>query len=335
MPRCPNCGQKTARTEDWVCQWCGYPLPSGGYKKIDKTYRQLRDEENFGAALDEVEEKVVEPVHNAEPEPFPRRHPEPEVEPVREPEPETVPETEPASPPAPEPPAPSLLYQTIVSPPRTAEPAMPTRPEPVSQPLSQVSPPRLEPETELTPGPAPIALPPQREQETGTAQFTPQAQAMPEAPRPVPPEPEPAMQTVTPPSAPAPLVTPPPQPQPVTAPQRPNPLLTQPAIPDNTEISAAEIAAAYHADKVAVDAKLRNKVIRVTGAIGKMVIREHLDIVYLILTDAHRSDMWNIRCTFDKKYGTQLRRFNLGDIVTIQGRYDGYERNIILKDCVP
>jgi len=119
------------------------------------------------------------------------------------------------------------------------------------------------------------------------------------------------------------------------APQRPNPLLTQATIPDDTEISAAEIVAAYQADKAAVDAKLRNKVIRVTGAIGKMVIREHLDIVYLILTDTRRSDMWNVRCTFDKKYGTQLRRFNLGDIVTIQGRYDGYERNIILKDCVP
>lgn len=44
MPNCPNCSQPTARTEDWACQWCGYPLISGGYKKIPKTYRQLKEE---------------------------------------------------------------------------------------------------------------------------------------------------------------------------------------------------------------------------------------------------------------------------------------------------
>ncbi|MFC1929116.1 zinc ribbon domain-containing protein, partial [Chloroflexota bacterium] len=34
MQKCPNCGQPAARTEDWACQWCGYPLLSKSYKKI-------------------------------------------------------------------------------------------------------------------------------------------------------------------------------------------------------------------------------------------------------------------------------------------------------------
>jgi hypothetical protein len=42
MPKCPNCGLETLRTEDWACQWCGYPLISSSYKKIPKTYNQLK-----------------------------------------------------------------------------------------------------------------------------------------------------------------------------------------------------------------------------------------------------------------------------------------------------
>ena len=44
MPKCPNCGQPTARTGDWACPWCGYPLLSRAYRKIPKTYRQLKEE---------------------------------------------------------------------------------------------------------------------------------------------------------------------------------------------------------------------------------------------------------------------------------------------------
>ena len=46
MPKCPNCGLETARTEDWACQWCAYPLTSGGYKKLPMTFRQLQAEKS-------------------------------------------------------------------------------------------------------------------------------------------------------------------------------------------------------------------------------------------------------------------------------------------------
>ena len=44
MPKCPNCGQETARTNDWACQWCGYPLISKSYKKIQQTFKQVKEE---------------------------------------------------------------------------------------------------------------------------------------------------------------------------------------------------------------------------------------------------------------------------------------------------
>ena len=31
MLKCPNCSQESERTEDWACQWCGYPLVAKEY----------------------------------------------------------------------------------------------------------------------------------------------------------------------------------------------------------------------------------------------------------------------------------------------------------------
>jgi len=92
MRKCPNCGQTAERTEDWACQWCGYPLLSKSYKKMPKTYRQLKEEE-----LDK--QKASEPV----PEPEPKPEPVPEPEPELKPGPEPVPEPEPRPEPVPQP----------------------------------------------------------------------------------------------------------------------------------------------------------------------------------------------------------------------------------------
>ncbi len=69
MRKCPNCGQTAERTEDWACQWCGYPLLSKSYKKIPKTYRQLKGEKPPEPEL--VSEPEPEPVAEPEPEPAP------------------------------------------------------------------------------------------------------------------------------------------------------------------------------------------------------------------------------------------------------------------------
>ena len=92
MPRCPNCGRTAARTEDWACQWCGYPLLSGSYKKIPKTYKQLEEERlsKQRPPLEEEAEPIPEPEIEPEPEPVPELEPEPvaETEPTLQPEPE-------------------------------------------------------------------------------------------------------------------------------------------------------------------------------------------------------------------------------------------------------
>ncbi len=106
MQKCPNCGRATARTEDWACRWCGYPLLSKSYKKVPKTYKQLKEEELSKQEPPLREEAEVSllpsditlpPAPTLEPEPVP----EPELEPVpeleSEPEPILEPEPKPVS----------------------------------------------------------------------------------------------------------------------------------------------------------------------------------------------------------------------------------------------
>ena len=111
MRKCPNCGQTAERTEDWACQWCGYPLLSKSYKKIPKTYRQLKEET---VASPPPSHGTLPPTHAPEPEPVAEPQPEPEPEPVAEPQPEPTPEPEPESVPESEPePAPGTMEVTV------------------------------------------------------------------------------------------------------------------------------------------------------------------------------------------------------------------------------
>ena len=100
--KCPNCGRATARTKDWACQWCGYPLLSGFYKKIPETFSQLKGESPHKpkSSAGEETEASVRPNHAslmqtqmAEPEPEPTPAPVqvPETKQMAEPEPEPTP----------------------------------------------------------------------------------------------------------------------------------------------------------------------------------------------------------------------------------------------------
>ncbi len=217
MRQCPSCGQGTARTEDWACQWCGYPLLSKSYKKIPKTYEQLKEERLYKQQLPVREETAapVLPNHGALP---PAHMLEPEREPILEPE-----------------------------------------PEPLLEPESELMP-ETEPQSMLEPGPEP----------------------------------------------------------------------TQTAI----GLTVEELYLAYKIDKVAADSRFANKMLRVTGVVDKIVVKEIHGIYYIILSRAEKKEAWNVRCSFDKKDGHKLNRLTAGQTVTVQGQYDGYNKNILMRDCV-
>ncbi len=202
MPKCPNCGLETLRTEDWACQWCGYPLLSSAYKMIPKTYKQLKQERLYEA------------------KPIP--------ESKLEPEPESMLESEP-------------------------EPVLESQREPIPEPEREVEP---MPESKL--------------------------------------EPE--------------LVA--------------------------MELTVEELLSAYATDEAAADTKFANKLLRVTGVVTMIDVKDMLDTHYIRLTRAERNLLQSVRCMFDKKHAPVLQQLVIGQTVTVQGIYNGSIIEIRMMDCV-
>jgi len=94
-----------------------------------------------------------------------------------------------------------------------------------------------------------------------------------------------------------------------------------------------ELAAAFAKDKAAANAKLADKVLKLTGTVDKVFVKDHLDIFYIVLANTRGQNSWNVRCTFGREQGPLLTRLTVGQTETVQGKYSGYEKNIILKDC--
>jgi hypothetical protein len=126
MARCPNCGLETARTLDWACQWCGHPLLSGPYKKVDKTFRELKEERESQYPVEEVR-----------PEPPPRVRPEPPVKPKPAAAQQVTPEAETTAKTVPQ--APATAPPKAVSKPQVAPEAKP-EPTPQPQPAPEAKP---------------------------------------------------------------------------------------------------------------------------------------------------------------------------------------------------
>jgi hypothetical protein len=289
MPKCPNCGLETLRTEDWACQWCGYPLISNSYKKIPKTYHQLKQESLHDSKPAPEPEPELEPETEVTPEAKEESapEPEPEVEPVPEPELEPEPETE-ATPEAKEEPAPEPEPEVEPVP----EPELEPEPETEATPEAKEEP-APEPEPEVEPVPEPELEP------------EPETEATPEAKEEPAPEPEPEVEPV------------------------PEPEL-EPAM----ELTVDELLSAYVTDEAAADAKLANKLLRVTGVVATIDVKEMLDNHYIRLTTAERNLLRSVRCVFDKTQAPVLQKLAIGQTVTVQGIYRGSIIEIRMLDCV-
>ena len=264
MQKCPNCGQAAMRTEDWVCQWCGYPLLSGAFRKIPKTFRELREERSprLSTVLDTrmpAESAIVGmPVETPAPQPEP--------EPVYAAEAPEVDESadEPAA--------------------VEAEAELP--PEV----------PALESAVEMTPEPPAAPRKPGRKKAVKAEvaeEKAPEAAAPPESTG--------------------------------------LPDLAAPS--GKIAVTVDELGRAFQEDKTGSNEALDEKSVRVTGIIDKVVVRDHLEIRYVLLTGANKANPWNVRCSFGAEHSQALFRLARAEAVTVQGIYKGYERNILLKDC--
>ena len=105
-------------------------------------------------------------------------------------------------------------------------------------------------------------------------------------------------------------------------------------IKDGMQIPAEQIDALFRIDKVGANTAFTSKTVAIKGTVEKVFVRDQLDIRYIMLTDAHKRMTWSLRCTFGKEESPKVASLQEGQEVTVQGKYEGYSKNIIFRDCV-
>lgn len=250
MANCPNCGQATERTQDWACQWCGYPLVSGSFRQMSKTYQEAKAERlQELAAVEVVEADIQEETDVAETTVVIANVPEETAEPEA-PEAEIVEEAE----------------QAV-----EVEPEI--KPEPVPEPTAEV---------ESTSEGESVAEDSVEADETG----------------------EPVTEAET---------------------------LQSPGI---IFMTIEELNEACQADSEAAEARFVGSILQITAEVGRIPQVESSENPCLILISSEKPTAMNILCVFDKQYEAAINKLTEGQLVTVQGRYDGCVMNILVNDCV-
>jgi len=99
------------------------------------------------------------------------------------------------------------------------------------------------------------------------------------------------------------------------------------------ELTVDELLSAYATDEVAADAKFVNKLLRVTGVVAMIDVKDMLDTHYIRLTGTERNLLQSVQCMFDKKHAPILKQLEKGQTVTVHGEYNGSIIAIRMIDC--
>ena len=333
MKNCPNCGRPTLRTEDWVCQWCGYPLLSKSYKKIPKTYREIKEESlsewgiskgeqmsgevsgpeenNLESMLETVieTEKTEEIEEEATEEYSPESEPEEEEESLTEtgklPKPNFEPTTKPED-------------EQVVNalPEEISELALePTRKR-ARKPVRKA---KTKPKTKdggFDLDESEMELPIIGENESEQATITePEIKKGVEIEGALGIEQGTVMETVS-------------------DQKIKDEVSVRPEQMDGkTPISVDELNLVFSGEKADTNTGLMGRTFQVAGVVDKIFLREHLDIRYIILVGARCKGIWDVRCTFEPEQSSALRRLAEGQKVIVQGEYEGQGRNSLFKNC--
>lgn len=100
------------------------------------------------------------------------------------------------------------------------------------------------------------------------------------------------------------------------------------------EVTVEELLSAYEEDEETANESYGNKILKITGVVDRVEVKDTLGIYYITLTNAERNIMQVVRCVFDKKHGLELNQLTPGQTVTVQGKYDGSIVDIRIGNCV-
>mgnify|MGYP001400240770 CR=1 FL=1 len=105
---------------------------------------------------------------------------------------------------------------------------------------------------------------------------------------------------------------------------------------DVVKVSAGELFAAYARDESAADALYKGRILEVTG---EVMISRAVVLVdqYVIVLDSGfeaTSNTWGVQCLFNNIRDARLYQAEKHRIVTVKGRCDGLQQDVVLRDCV-
>ncbi|MFC1899371.1 hypothetical protein ACFLXP_03465, partial [Chloroflexota bacterium] len=98
-------------------------------------------------------------------------------------------------------------------------------------------------------------------------------------------------------------------------------------------LTVDDLYSIYNKDAAAADAEFKRQTLTVTGVVDKVTVNDVHEIFYIILAGAEKKERWNVRCTFARQYASNLKQLANGQRVAVQGAYDGYKLNILMKNC--
>jgi hypothetical protein len=101
-------------------------------------------------------------------------------------------------------------------------------------------------------------------------------------------------------------------------------------------VSASELFAAYTRDEAAADNLYKGRTLEVTGEVmisRAIVLVDQYCIVMYPGLDA-LSNTWGVQCFFDDNQDARLYQAEKRRIVTVKGRCDGLQQDVVLRDCV-
>ena len=100
------------------------------------------------------------------------------------------------------------------------------------------------------------------------------------------------------------------------------------------ELAVDEIVSAYETEGPEADVKFTNKILRVTGVISRIDVKEAQALFSLTLEAENSGPLrQSMRCIFSREHGNELQQLVKSQTVTVQGKYDGSIINISMRDC--
>lgn len=98
------------------------------------------------------------------------------------------------------------------------------------------------------------------------------------------------------------------------------------------KITSVKLSEEYNANKVAADAKYKDKLLEVSGIIDT-IGKDILDTPYVTLQGRQYS-LFGLQCMFAKSDETELATLSKGQSITLQGRVSGeLIGNVLAKGC--